>query len=197
MAFFLFVHGAWHSGWCFAKVADALRREGHHVLAPDLPGIGGEEAELAAVTLEGWGRFVASLVRVQPEPVILCGHSRGGVVISTAAEIAPEAIRALVYIAAFMLPDGDWASSFKARQPVQSPFSRANAISVIGEKAGTRMDPRAARSSSTTAALPRTGFRPPGALWPILFSLPARGFAFPKAGSEPCPDSTWNARRIA
>lgn len=102
----------------------------------------GGEAELAAVTLDGWGHFVADMAQAQPEPVMLCGHSRGGAVISTAAEMAPDALCALVYITAFMLPDGDSPAAFKARLPQRSPFARA--ISVVGENAGTRVAPDAA-----------------------------------------------------
>lgn len=142
MAIFLFVHGAWHSGWCFDGIAAVLSRAGHQVLAPDLPGMNGSAAELAAVTLEDWGRFVADLARAQPEPVLLCGHSRGGAVISTAAEVLPEAVAALVYVAAFLLPDGDSPAAFKARQAQPSPFART--ISMIGDNAGTRVDPEAA-----------------------------------------------------
>ena len=89
MATFILVHGAWHGGWCFDQVAALLRKEGHDVFAPDLPGMGGSEAELAAVTLQGWADFVAKLCRDAPSrPVVLAGHSRGGIVISQAAETA-------------------------------------------------------------------------------------------------------------
>ena len=142
MATFLLVHGAWHSGWCFGSLSGILRREGHRVLAPDLPGMGGDEATLSEVTLEAWGRFVAELAFEQPEPVLLCGHSRGGPVISTAAEIAPGSVRALVFIAAFMLADGDSPAAFKARIPRVNSF--ASSISVVGDSAGTRVDPQAA-----------------------------------------------------
>jgi pimeloyl-ACP methyl ester carboxylesterase len=40
------------------------------------------------------------------EPAILVGHSSGGMVISAAAELRPHAVRALVYLAAFLLPPG-------------------------------------------------------------------------------------------
>ncbi len=142
MATFLLVHGAWHSGWCFGPLGEILRREGHRVIAPDLPGMGGDEATLSQVTLEGWGRFVAELASRQPEPVLLCGHSRGGTVISTAAEIDPESVRALVFIAAFMLADGDSPAAFKARMPRVNSF--ASSIAVVGNSAGTRVDPEAA-----------------------------------------------------
>lgn len=139
MAIFLFVPGAWHSSWCFERVGKNLREEGHQVIALDLPGIHGDVTELAKITLESWGRFVADTALAQPAPVVLCGHSRGGSVISTAAEMEPTAACALVYIAAFMLPNGDSPAAFKARQPTANPFARS--ISVIGENAATRIDP--------------------------------------------------------
>ncbi len=33
---FVLVHGAWHGGWCWRRVADALERRGHKVFAPSL-----------------------------------------------------------------------------------------------------------------------------------------------------------------
>jgi pimeloyl-ACP methyl ester carboxylesterase len=113
MATFVLIHGAWHGGWCFDPLVPLLEAAGHEVIAPDLPGMGGDEATLAAITLDGWGAFVADICRTAQEPVILCGHSRGGLVISTAAELAPEAISALVYICAMLLPDGMSRASFK------------------------------------------------------------------------------------
>jgi pimeloyl-ACP methyl ester carboxylesterase len=107
MATFVLIHGSWHGGWCFDPVAERLRAAGHDVIAPDLPGMGGTKEELEAITLEGWAEFAADLCRNAPSrPVVLAGHSRGGLVISQAAENAPEAIDALVYICALMLPDG-------------------------------------------------------------------------------------------
>src|SRR5580765_5765914 len=93
MATFVLIHGSWHGGWCFDEVKALLEAAGHRVIAPDLPGMGGTEAELGAVTLQGWADFVAGLCRDAPQrPVVLAGHSRGGLVIGQDAETAPEAI---------------------------------------------------------------------------------------------------------
>lgn len=114
MATFVLIHGSWHGGWCFDQVRPLLEAAGHAVMAPDLPGMGGDEAALAAVTLDGWAQFAADLCRNAPQhPVILAGHSRGGLVISQAAELAPDAIGTLVYICAMMLPDGMSRAHFK------------------------------------------------------------------------------------
>ena len=37
---YVLVHGAWHGGWCWSKVAPLLRAEGHDVYAPTLTGLG-------------------------------------------------------------------------------------------------------------------------------------------------------------
>ena len=44
--------------------------------------------------------------RTSPRPVTLVGHSRGGIVISRAAELAPERLRRLVYLSAYLVPAG-------------------------------------------------------------------------------------------
>jgi pimeloyl-ACP methyl ester carboxylesterase len=106
MATFVMIHGAWHGGWCFDILRPLLEAKGHQMIAPDLPGMGGDEPTLAAVTLESWTDFVADLCRNADAPVILCGHSRGGIVISQAAEAAPGSIAALVYICAMLIPNG-------------------------------------------------------------------------------------------
>src|SRR6516162_3667396 len=37
---FVLVHGAWHGGWCWRRVADRLRASGHLVFTPTLTGLG-------------------------------------------------------------------------------------------------------------------------------------------------------------
>jgi pimeloyl-ACP methyl ester carboxylesterase len=93
---FVLISGAWHGAWCWHKVVPLLEAEGHRVITPDLPG----------VTLEGWARFVAEVIAAEPEPVVLVGHSRGGAVISRAAELAPARVRRLVYVAGYLLQAG-------------------------------------------------------------------------------------------
>lgn len=126
MAGFVLIHGSWHGGWCFDLVADILRARGHTVVAPTLPGMGGTAAEMAAVTLDGWGEFAAQHCRDLKAqgvgPVVLAGHSRGGLVVSTAAERDPAAVDALVYICAMMLPDGMSRAEFKQLEGANPAF---------------------------------------------------------------------------
>jgi pimeloyl-ACP methyl ester carboxylesterase len=136
MATFVLIHGSWHGGWCFDQVRARLEEAGHEVIAPDLPGMGGDEAALRAVTLQGWADFTAWLCRqARRRPVILAGHSRGGLVVSQAAETAPEAIDALVYICAMMLPDGMSRAQFKTLEEPNPAFDAI--ISPVFGGAGT------------------------------------------------------------
>ncbi len=109
MATFILVHGGMHGGWCWEKVVPLLQAAGHQALAPNLPGSGYDDVAPQDVTLKMTGGFIADLARQQREPVVLVGHSLGGITISEAAEQAPEAVLGLVYLAAILLPNGERA----------------------------------------------------------------------------------------
>ena len=84
-----------------------LAQAGHTVLAPDLPSLGRDRTPVSAVTLASWADSIGTLVEAAAEPVVLVGHSRGGIVISTVAERLPERIARLAYVTAFLLRDGE------------------------------------------------------------------------------------------
>jgi pimeloyl-ACP methyl ester carboxylesterase len=106
MSTFVFIHGGWHGGWCWYKVVSCLERQGHTVVAPDLPSHGRDKTPTAAVSLQTYVDSVCDVLDAQTEPVILASHSMGGVVITQVAEHRPDKIRCLVYVSAFLLPDG-------------------------------------------------------------------------------------------
>jgi pimeloyl-ACP methyl ester carboxylesterase len=126
------VPGGMHGGSSFNLVGPKLQALGHCMTAPDLLGMGESTAiHPRDVTLELWAEQFAALARAQAEPVILCGHSRGGVVISQAAESAPEAISALVYITAILAPSGTSMADMMARLPPAALIASA-ARDVVG-----------------------------------------------------------------
>jgi len=106
MSTFVLVHGAWHGGWCWRKVVPYLEAVNHRVLAPDQAGLGDDQTPLAGATLERWTRDLCALIERQPGRVMLVGHSRGGLLISQAAERMPERIEMLVYLSALLIKDG-------------------------------------------------------------------------------------------
>jgi pimeloyl-ACP methyl ester carboxylesterase len=107
MSTFLLVHGAWHGAWCWHKLMPRLERSGHLVVAPDLPAMGRDRTPVNRVSLATWRKHVCGIVDSLPGPVVLVGHSRGGIVISEVAEHRPERIQTLVYLCAFLPRDGE------------------------------------------------------------------------------------------
>ena len=43
---FVLVHGAWHGGWCWERVAPLLEAAGHKVYAPTLAGLAERAGEI-------------------------------------------------------------------------------------------------------------------------------------------------------
>ncbi len=107
MSTFLFVHGAWHAAWCWHKLVPRLEKSGHVVIAPDLPAMGRDRTPVNRVSLASWRKHVCGILDGIAEPVVLVGHSRGGIVISEVAEHRPDRIQTLVYLCAFLPRDGE------------------------------------------------------------------------------------------
>lgn len=106
---FVFVHGAWHGSWAFDALISRLQRAGHVALAIDTLGRAGDPQDAAGITLQKHAQHIASICQAQVRPVVLVGHSLGGIMITQAAEIAPSAIRKLVYLSAFLPTNGQAA----------------------------------------------------------------------------------------
>jgi len=108
MSKFVLVHGSWHGGWCWGKLAPLLEAEGHDVVCPDLLGHGKDRARpVARFGLKDYAQQIAKLIERQDSKVILVGHSMGGTVVSQAAEYVPEKIRSIVYLCAYLLRNGE------------------------------------------------------------------------------------------
>ncbi|ATE65711.1 alpha/beta fold hydrolase [Rhizorhabdus dicambivorans] len=106
---FVLVHGAWHGGWCWDRVARILGAGGHRVYAPTLTGLG-ERSHLlsASVDLTTHIEDVVNVVRWNDlGQIVLVGHSYGGMVITGVAERMPDRIRSLVFVDAVVPRDGE------------------------------------------------------------------------------------------
>ncbi len=106
MSQFLLVHGAWVGGWSWEKVVPLLEKKGHEVKAPDLPGHGMDKTPISDVTLQAYTEKICQVLDELDDHVILVGHSMGGIVISQVAEERPQKIEKLVYLAAYLLQNG-------------------------------------------------------------------------------------------
>src|SRR5579862_1055728 len=144
MATFLLIHGAWHRGWCWRKVLPLAERKGHAAVAPDLPGHGDDKVPTSKVTLQEYADRICEIAARQSEPVILVGHSMGGVAITQAAEDCPENIRALVYLCAFLPRNGDSLTTW-ASQDAETKVSPTTLN--IGADGTTTVKPECAREA--------------------------------------------------
>ncbi len=107
MSTFVLIHGSGNGGWCWDKVMPLLTQAGHEVIAPDLPGHGDDKTPVREVSLQSCVDRVVEILDTQSGPVILVGHSTGGLMITQAAEQRPRMIRVLVYLTAFLLRNGE------------------------------------------------------------------------------------------
>jgi len=117
MATFMLVHGASHGGWCWEKVKPLLEANGHRVCAPDLPGMGKDDTPPANVTLADNVEKLSRLLDKMEEPVVLVGHSLGGITISALAEARRRKLKALVYLCAILPQPGKTGRDMSSLDP--------------------------------------------------------------------------------
>jgi pimeloyl-ACP methyl ester carboxylesterase len=106
---FVLVHGAWHGGWCWRPVSDALVRQGHRVFSPTLTGLG-ERSHLLNKTINLTTHIsdIANVIRYEDlSNIVLVGHSYGGIIISGVAERLADKISSIVFLDAFLPEDGE------------------------------------------------------------------------------------------
>jgi pimeloyl-ACP methyl ester carboxylesterase len=139
MQTFVLVHGAWHGGWCWRRVADRLTARGHKVFTPTLTGLG-ERSHLLRRDI-GLATHVADVVNLirweRLEDLVLVGHSYAGFVISAAAEEVQPALAALVFLDAFVPESGQ--SLFELTAP-----ATRDAITAAAQRGDTTVPPRSA-----------------------------------------------------
>ena len=105
---FVLVHGAWHGGWCWSRVADRLRAGGHRVFTPTQTGLGDRKHLMSKeITLETFTQDITGLIEAEElTGITLVGHSFGGLAISGVADRMPDRVRALVYLDSIIVEGG-------------------------------------------------------------------------------------------
>jgi pimeloyl-ACP methyl ester carboxylesterase len=100
------VHGAWADGSSWNGVVARLQQQGYTVDVPPNP-----LRDLASDSA-----YLASYLRTVTGPIILAGHSYGGMVITNAATGNP-AVKALIYIDAYMPAQGETVLQLTSARP--------------------------------------------------------------------------------
>jgi len=101
MRHILLVHGANQGSWCWAHLLPHLEARGFTTHTIDLPGRERQGRFGWSYRLNDYARTVVDA------PVIALGHSMGGMVISAAAQLQPQAFQRLVFLTAFLPRDRD------------------------------------------------------------------------------------------
>jgi pimeloyl-ACP methyl ester carboxylesterase len=127
-AIFVLVHGGWHGGWCWNRVAPLLRAAGHDVWTPTLTGLADRAHALTPETdLRTHIRDIVGLLVFEDlGRVILVGHSYAGMVIAGVAAEAPDRIAHVVYLDAFVPQEGD--SLMTLLSPEREFYYRTHAV---------------------------------------------------------------------
>lgn len=106
------VHGAWHGGWCWARLRPILEAAGNRVWTPTLTGLG-ELADLASPDV-GLATHVADLVRLLAEndlrDAVVVAHSYAGIPVTVLADRCAERLAAVIYLDSGMPQDGQNAN---------------------------------------------------------------------------------------
>ena len=163
---FVLIHGSWHGAWTWSEMTPLLAKAGYASVAIDLPGAGTrtrfpqsflkrpldkaafatETSPVADITQADRTRAAIDAVDhaagLGNGKVVLVGHSWGGLTISHVAEAVPEKLHSLVYLTAFLLPNGMTGGAIlgdPSFEPAQlGPLFMADPA----ETGGLRIDPR-------------------------------------------------------
>ena len=166
---FVLLHGAFHGGWCWERVAARLRARGHRVTTPTQTGLGERRHLLSRdITLATFiDDLVNHLLYEDLTEAVLVGHSFGGNALSGAAERVPGRIAELVYLDALVIEGG------------RAPFDGLSAATVAERV-------RLAEETSGGVSIPP----PPASVFGVLDPQDA---AWLKARMTPHPLSTYRS----
>lgn len=124
MKTFILIHGSWHSAWNWHLVIPLLKKQGHTAIAIDLPGMGRDKTPIREVKLHVTVEKICRLIDSIEGKVVLVGHSKNGIIISQTAEYRPHKIEKLIYLAAYLIPNGKTQSAYSVQDTggVLKPF---------------------------------------------------------------------------
>lgn len=97
------VHGGWLGSWYWRPVRELLEGRGWWVEAVDLPTV--HSPEKSVLGLRADADTVEAAIRGMGGPVVVVGHSYGGVPVTQAA--TSSVVKHIVYVAAFALDEGE------------------------------------------------------------------------------------------
>jgi pimeloyl-ACP methyl ester carboxylesterase len=203
---FVLIHGAYHGGWCWRRVADILEKNGHKVYAPSLTGNGDRSHLLSKdITLDVQIADIVNLVRWEDlTGVCLVPHSFGGWPCSGALEHIHDRVSSIVWLDAFKPANGEKAIDYispHSRKGMEEALAAGEAgrkpppakLFSMNEKDYAWIDSKltAQPNALVTTPLVLTGKREAIAKKTYIRAPNYPQAAFDKALAECKADSTW------
>lgn len=163
---FLFVHGAWHGAWCWTRLLPYIAAAGRLAVAIDLPGYGlntrfpkayftrpldrdafaNELSPISDVKLDDQVKAISHaldmLIAGGSGPVLLVGHSMGGMPITAAGEAVPDKIKRLVYLTALMPAPGKSLGGYFSGPEQAGSLVLGLRLDNFSKAKASRIDPR-------------------------------------------------------
>ena len=100
------IHGAWQGSWAWAGLIPKLEAMGFRCHAVDMPGNGADATKPEDVSMAMYMAYLRGLLDGIDAPVIVLGHSSGGIIASQLGELEAGHVAGIIYIAGMMLPNG-------------------------------------------------------------------------------------------
>ncbi|MFZ6648597.1 alpha/beta fold hydrolase [Undibacterium sp. TJN25] len=101
------VHGAFEDSHVWYAVSAKLQLDGYRVISVNLPGRPSTPLAANLVSSDLYRDTILKAIDGETQPVVLVGHSFGGIAVSAVAEAAPARIRTVVYLAAYLPQNGE------------------------------------------------------------------------------------------
>jgi 3-oxoadipate enol-lactonase len=138
----LMLHGIGGGHRAFAPQVESFASLGYRAVAWDMPGYG-RSAPIEPYTFKGLAESCIALIEALmqgPRPVILIGHSMGGMVAQEVVARRPGLVSHLILCGtspSFGKPDGDWQRSFVAERT--APLDAGQSMAQLAEVLVPRM----------------------------------------------------------
>ena len=100
------IHGAWQGSWAWAALIPKLEASGFRCHAVDMPGNGHDRTRPEDVSMAIYMAYLRGVLDGIGGPVIVIGHSSGGIIASQLGEEEAKRVKSILYIAGMMLPSG-------------------------------------------------------------------------------------------
>ncbi len=161
----LMLHGIGGGSAAFAPQVESFASQGFRAVAWDMPGYG-YSAPIEPYTFKGLAQSAAALIEtLDPSggnaPVILIGHSMGGMVAQELIARRPGLVRALILSgtsSAFGKPDGAWQQRFIAER--SAPLDAGQSMQELAEQLVPSMIGRSADRHGVKLAIDVMGAVP-------------------------------------